>query len=69
MTALIILIALLVAVASLAVALMRSRGHRLHEESLGNPHQHHAQPVVRPESRHRETPSGELDVRDGRRAD
>ena len=69
MTALIIAIAVLVAVGSLALALRRSRGHRLREEQLGNPHPRHTEPVVRPESRHRETPSGELDVRDGRRAD
>ncbi len=69
MTALIIAIAVLVAIGSLTVALMRSHGHRLREEDLGNPHPHHAEPVVRPESRHRETPSGELDVRDDRRAE
>jgi hypothetical protein len=69
MTALIIAIAVLVAVGSLAIAFARSRGHRLREEQLGNPHPHHAEPVVRGESRHRETPGGELDVRDGRRDD
>ena len=66
MTALIITIAVLVAVGSLAIAIARSRGHRLREEELGNPHPQHAEPVVRGESRHRETPGGELDVRDGR---
>ena len=69
MTALIIIIAVLVAAASLAIALVRSRGHRLREEGLGNPHPLHAEPVVRPESRHRETPGGEVDYRDRRHDD
>jgi hypothetical protein len=69
MTVLIIVIAVLVAAGSLALAFSRSRGSRLREEDLGNPHPHHAEPVVRGESRHRETPGGELDLHDGRHVD
>ena len=56
----------LLAVAIAAVAL-RPRGPRMHDEPLGNPHPDRAEPVVRTESRHYDTPAGaDLTQRGGR---
>lgn len=63
----IIAIAAVVAAGGLLFAFLRHRGSGLAEEDLGNPHPHHAEPVVRAESRHTDTPSGaDLDRPGGR---
>ncbi len=69
MTALIVIVAVLV-VAGVAFAVTRARGPRLREETLGNPEPRRDTPLVRPESRHNDTPAGaDLDRRSGRHDD
>ena len=69
MTALIIVVVVLV-VAGIALAATRSRVPHLREESLGNPHPPRNEPLIRPESRHNDTPAGaDLDRRGGRHDD
>jgi hypothetical protein len=53
----IVIVLMLVGVAVTAVAL-RPRGPRVRGEPLGNPHPDRAEPVVRSESRHHDTPAG-----------
>jgi hypothetical protein len=70
MFTLIIIAAVVLAVAVGTFTLIRSRAPRLREEPLGNPHPDLAEPVVRADSRHRDTPAGaDLDRRSGRHDD
>jgi hypothetical protein len=58
-------------IATLAVVVVRRpRPPSVREEPLGNPHPTHAEPVVRTESRHHDTPAAaDLDRHSGRHDD
>ena len=70
MTTLILIIFVVLIAALVAVVMVRPRGRRaprLRDEPLGNPHATTPDPVVRTESRHRDTPAGsDLDQHGGR---
>ena len=67
MTGVIIAVAVVVVAVAAYATLRRGRGVRLPEESLGNPDPSRAEPVVRTESRHYDTPAAaDLDQHGGR---
>jgi hypothetical protein len=64
-----LLAAVVAAAVVVGVALSRRRGGAAHPraESLGNPHPDAGAPLIRPESRHNDTPgASDLDQRGGR---
>ncbi|MGZ5415676.1 MAG: hypothetical protein ACXWDI_00730 [Nocardioides sp.] len=66
----IIITALVLLAVAIAVVALRPRGIRMQDEPLGNPHPSRAEPVVRTESRHHDTPAGaDLTQRGGRHGD
>ena len=63
----IITVALMLLAVAIAALALRPRGPRMRDEPLGNPHPDRAEPVVRSESRHHDTPAGaDLTQRGGR---
>jgi hypothetical protein len=70
MTTLFIIIFVVLIAALVTVVVLRPRAPRVRDEALGNPRPTRAEPVVRTESRHHDTPAGsDLDRHSGRHED
>jgi hypothetical protein len=71
MTGIIVAVVVLAAVAVAAWLLVgRSATRRVRSEALGNPHPDVAEPLIRPESQHHDSPSGsDIRTKGGREHD